>query len=296
MTTTTTTMPKLNPKDKPKKSRKNKGKKKNRMNRYSATTADRHVLYQEAVQSPEAELEFIKREYKKKFGRKPASLREDFCGTALLCCDWVKDRKQNTAIGVDIDADVLQWSRENNLAQLNDDQIERATLLCEDVLTADTKPVDVLVAFNFSYFLFMTRKDLLTYFRSTMQHLNADGMFILDCYGGYEAQDTVEEERPCNGFSYIWEQADFNPITHQTTCYIHFEFPDDTKMRRAFEYTWRLWTLPEIREILEEVGYRDVTVFWEGTDPETDEGDGEFKPTTTGEICPGWVAYIIAMR
>jgi len=259
----------------------------------SARTADRHELYQEAVQCPEAEVAFIDRIYKKYFNRLPESLREDFCGTALLCCEWVKRRKTNRAVGVDLDPEVLQWGRDHNLANLKDHHRERLELVEENVLTARTEPVDVLVAFNFSYFLFMTRKELLDYFRAVKEHMKEESLFMLDCYGGYEAQDVVEEERPCDGFAYVWDQADFNPITHETTCHIHFEFPDKTSMKKAFSYTWRLWSLPEIRDILEEVGFGDIVIYWEGTDPETEEGDGNFKPTTKGEVCPGWVAYIV---
>ena len=41
-----------------------------------------------------------------------------------------------------------------------------------------------------------------------------------------------------------------NPITHATTCHIHFKFPDGSKLKKAFTYEWRLWTAPEIRELL----------------------------------------------
>ena len=262
------------------------------MRRYTAKTADPHILYQEAVQSPEAEVRFLNRIFKKKFGRKPASLREDFGGTALLCCEWVKSGKETTAIGVDLDPAVLQWGRDNNLASLKDAQRERVQLVESNVLTAETEPVDVLVAFNFSYFLFQKRAEMLEYYRAVYRHLKKDGMFVLDCYGGYEAQDVVEEERACDGFSYVWDQSTFNPVTGETTCYIHFHFSDDSSLKRAFTYTWRLWTLPEIREMLEEVGFKDITVYWEGTDADTDEGNGVFRPTMVGEVCPGWIAYI----
>jgi len=268
-----------------------KGKKGRRL---SAKTADPHVLYQDAVQCPEAEVKFISRVFKKIYGRKPETVREDFCGTAYFCCEWVKDRNTNRAIGVDLDESVLKWGIEHNLNGLKDGQRARVELVHSNVLTAETEPVDVLIAFNFSYFLLMKRKEMIEYYRAARRHLKSEGLFILDCYGGYEAQDVLEEERACNGFSYVWDQADFNPITHETTCHIHFHFPDNTSMKRAFTYTWRLWTLPEIREMLEEAGFKDITVYWEGTDSETEEGNGVFKPTMKGEVCPGWIAYIVS--
>ena len=39
-------------------------------------------------------------------------LREDFCGTFLHCCEWVSFHEGNTAVGVDNDAAVLEWGRE----------------------------------------------------------------------------------------------------------------------------------------------------------------------------------------
>ena len=46
-----------------------------------------------------------------------------------------------------------------------------------------------------------------------------------------------------------------------------------------------MWSLPEIREILKEVGFKESHVYWEGTD-EDGEGDGVF--TRTGD----WVKIV----
>ena len=88
----------------------------------------------------------------------------------------------------------------------------------------------------------------------------------------------IEEERECDGFTYIWEQASFNPIDGMMDCHIHFTFPDGSRMDRAFSYRWRLWTLPELREMLAEAGFRDIVVYWEGTDEDANEGNGIFEP------------------
>ena len=91
----------------------------------TAKTADRHILYQRSVQEPSAELDFIDRVYKLLYERKAESLREDFCGTALLCAAWVKSRKERTATGVDIDPKVLAWGKEHNVAPLSDEERQR---------------------------------------------------------------------------------------------------------------------------------------------------------------------------
>jgi hypothetical protein len=149
---------------------------------------------------------------------------------------------------------------------------------------------------NFSYYLFLSREDLLEYFRSVRDGLVEDGIFFLDAYGGYDAPRDIVEERECEGFTYIWEQERFNPIDGTMSCHIHFEFPDRSRLDRAFSYHWRLWTLPEIRELLEEAGFGDVEVYWEGTDEESNEGNGIYEPATVGDADPGWICYVVAQR
>ena len=48
--------------------------------------------------------------------------------------------------------------------------------------------------------------------------------------------------------------------------HIHFEFTNGSRLKRAFTYEWRLWTLPEIRELLGEAGFSRSTVYWEDRD------------------------------
>ena len=261
-----------------------------------AAHADRHYLYQESVQDTEAEIDFIEETWAALRERPAELLREDFCGTANTACEWVRRDPLHHAIGIDLDAEVLEWGRINNLAQLESRQRSRILLLREDVLYASTEPMDIVLAMNFSYYLFLTRSSMLNYFRCVRESMVDDGIFFLDAYGGYDALREIEEERECEGFTYIWEQASFNPIDGTMTCHIHYEFPDRSRIDRAFSYHWRLWTLPEIRELLEEAGFSDVTVYWEGTDEKTNEGDGIYKPSEIGDADPGWVCYVVAQR
>ncbi len=46
----------------------------------------------------------------------------------------------------------------------------------------------------------------------------------------------------------------------ETLCHIDFKFEDGSVQKRAFSYDWRLWILPEIREVLAEAGFRRSTV------------------------------------
>ena len=72
-----------------------------------AERADRHILYQHSVQAPDFEVEFFEDRYKELRGKKPKSMREDFCGTALLSVEWCKAHPKRTALGVDLCQDTL---------------------------------------------------------------------------------------------------------------------------------------------------------------------------------------------
>lgn len=262
----------------------------------TAETSDRHELYEKSVQEPHAECELIDQVWKEQRGRKCQSIREDFCGTAVVCGEWVKRRKKNTAVGVDLDAEVLDWGRKRVQKRLNSDQRRRMRLIEDNVLTVRTEPVDSVLAMNFSYYIFQHRDELRGYFQRAREALVEDGLLLIDAYGGSDSFLEMEEERDLDGFTYIWDQHHYNPITGQAVNHIHFRFPDSTEMRKAFTYKWRLWTLPEIRELLREAGFRKVVVYWEGTDEETEEGNGEWAVSTRGEACPGWVAYLVGIK
>jgi len=172
----------------------------------------------------------------------------------------------------------------------------RVTLLNENVLQAVTPPQDVVLAMNFSYWIFKTRDALRDYFKATLAALGEDGVFLLDCFGGYDAFRVLKERRELKGFTYVWDQASYNPVTGDLRCHIHYEFPDRSLLRKAFTYDWRLWTLPEIREVLAEAGFARTVVYWQGWDDESDEGDGDYQPVETADADAGWIAYVAALR
>jgi SAM-dependent methyltransferase len=259
-----------------------------------AEQADKHELYESAVQNVVEECKFVSKTFNKIRGRKALSLREDFCGTASAACQWSRLGPKHTAIGVDIDEDVLAWGRKHRHSRLNDDQKSRVTLLNANVLSADTGKVDIVSAFNFSYWIFQTRSDMLAYFRKIHATLKDDGIFFLDAFGGSEAFEEMKEKTKHDRFTYIWEQASYSPVSGEIQCHIHFKFPDKSKLQKAFSYIWRLWTLPELTELLTEAGFK-ATVYWEGTDKDG-EGNGVFEPDARGEADAGWIAYIVAEK
>ena len=260
-----------------------------------ASMADVHALYQQAVQCVEAEIDFVDETFKKLRRRKAKYLREDFCGTANAACEWVRRRRTNRAVAVDLDAEVLEWGRAHNVEPLGA-AASRLELVNADVRDVDRAGMDAVLAMNFSYWVLHTRAELRRYFEKVRAALVKDGIFFLDAYGGYDAFREMKETTENDGFTYIWDQASYDPITGRNRCHIHFRFPDGSRIKDAFVYEWRLWTLPEIREILQEAGFHDVTVYWQGTDAETGEGDGKFTPAEHGEADAGWITYITALK
>ncbi len=272
----------------------------NRRKRRKPTRAqqvDKYALYLKSVQEPEFEVGFFDRVYRKQFGEHPAVLREDFCGTAAVCCEWVKSKPYRRAVGVDLDAEPLAWSRGHLLGELTEEQRRRVELRQEDVRTVSPDKADVIAAQNFSFFLFKTREELRKYFEFTLANLADRGVLVLDMMGGSEVfLEEHEDVSRKDGFKYIWEQARFDPITHDAKFYIHFKFKDGSRLDRAFRYDWRIWTIPEVRELLAEAGYDETLVYWEGTDPETGEGDSVFRPRRHAPADPAWIAYLAAVK
>jgi hypothetical protein len=278
--------------------KKNKKKKKPaRPRRTRASTADRYDMYQQAVQAPDVDVVFFDRVFREVHGQTATSLREDFCGTAAICCEWVKTESTRLAYGVDLDPEPLQWGRDHNLSELDPSQQARVQLLEADVRSADVPPCDVVAAQNFSYCVFKTRDELRTYFERARAGLSDHGVFIVDLFGGYESmEDDREEITEYDDFDYVWDQHRFDPVTHFGTYKIHFRFKDRSRMDDAFVYDWRLWTIPEVREVMLEAGFDEAHVYWEETDPKSGEGNGNYVRTESGECDPAWNAYIVGVR
>jgi cyclopropane fatty-acyl-phospholipid synthase-like methyltransferase len=258
----------------------------------SASTADKYELYQRSVQEPEADIDFIDRVFRREYGRPPVSVREDFCGTAYFSSEWVKSASDRTALGIDLDTEPLDWGRRNNLAPLGSGAA-RVTLLNADVMEVTEPKVDVVAVFNFSHCYIQQRSEMLRYFRTVKIALHQEGLLVLDVQGGPESLEKVKEPRSFQGFTYIWDQGPVDAVTQRTIRYIHFRFPDRTVLRQAFTYDWRLWSLPELKEIMEDAGFRRSDVYWETFDKDGD-GTGIYRKVKKAYHVTSWVAYLVA--
>jgi len=231
--------------------------------------------------------------FKKFHGRLPQSLREDFCGTAAISCEWVRRDPNATAIGIDLDPEPISMGKERHWSKLSPKARARMQYIEGNVLDDRSQRVDVACAFNFSYFIFKTRPQLLNYFKQVRKGLNKQGIFFVDLFGGPESQTVLEEFRKVNkNLTYYWDCQTFNPISAECTFAIHFK-DGKHKHLNVFTYDWRLWTLAELRDLLNEAGFSKTVAFWEG-DGEDGTGDGIYTPSEVAENSEAWVAYIAA--
>ncbi len=266
--------------------------------RTRAAQADPQDLYQRSVQRPAADVALFDRLYRDAYGRRPLRLREDFCGGGLVACEWVRSRRDRTAVGVDLDARVLAWGEARNVAALPEPARSRVRLLRGDVRALATPPADVVAAGNFSFFTFKTRPDLRAYFEAARRHLADEGVLVLDVLGGAESylEDREEVRRMRGGFTYVWDQQRYDPVTGHARFAIHFRFPDGSERRDAFTYDWRMWSIPEIGELLLEAGFRRFEVYWEGTERDTRKGNGVFRRVAHAPADPCWLALVAGIR
>lgn len=262
-------------------------------NKVKELTLDmKYNFYENSVQNVEGEVDNITKIFKENCDYEPRLLREDFCGTGMLACEWVKQSKEHTAIGIDLDPEPIKIGKERHWSKLSPEEQKRVTYVEGNVLDAHQK-ADMIVAFNFSYFIFKKRKQLVEYFSAVRKGLKKDGLFLIDLFGGPECQTLLEEETEYNKFSYYWDCQKFNPITNECLYAIHFKPKGGKKFKNVFTYDWRMWSLPELREILEDAGFSKTVAYWEGEDEDGD-GDGNFFKAEEAENCESWVTYIAA--
>lgn len=271
-----------------------------------ADVADRYALYRASVQDPEHEVSMFRRLYKDAYGRWPLTLREDFCAAFAVCCEWVERDPAATAVGVDLDPEPLAYGKTHYLPKLDEDEQSRVKLLQQDVMECTVK-AEVIAAQNYSFFCFKKREEVLRYFKSVHKNLAKEGIFVFDMMGGaafYEndvrearkvARKTPEAKKTLPPFKYEWHQVHFEPITANALFHIHFSFPDGSRMDEAFTYDWRLWTLPELLELLTEAGFSESHVYWE-TEDEDGDPSGNYRRAKEGRPDPAWLCYVVGVR
>ncbi len=264
------------------------------MSSHQPDLPSRYLLYQLAVQAPREDAALFARWFRRATGRPLQILREDFCGTAAIACAFVAGGRgeqggKRRAIGVDHDAPTLAWGAQHNQSQLPASARSRVQLHCQDVHAIRTPKSDLIVALNFSYCVFHERTELLHYLRHCRSALRPGGAVLLDVFGGGLAHRPFSERINRGAFVHVWEQRSFDPITHRVDCRIHFEVRG-TRMENAFVYDWRMWTVPELVDLLGEAGFKTTEVLWH------DAERGAFRRKTRAPSDPHWLAYVTGRR
>lgn len=266
----------------------------------SKVILDKHALYLASVQDPLNDVLRVSKIFNTIFNKEAISFREDFSGTFALSCCWVQSSSKRMALSIDIDKETIEYGIENYLSNLSEDEQNRLTPRVSDALVT-TDNVDIIATFNFSCCLLHERKALLKYFKHAYSSLNDEGMIILDIFGGSDSEIPEVQERDIDNHDYIapflfeFERKDFNPISRIANYGIHFKYNSGEEMIDAFTYEFRMWSITEIRDLLEEAGFSSSKVFWEDCDSEG-YGNGNFYETESEENSVNWNAYIVGIK
>lgn len=176
---------------------------------------------------------------------------------------------------------------------------ERVKLICKDVLQLDesgkdTGKSDIICAYNFSVCYLFSRQDLVKYFKICRGTLKQEGLFFCDIFGGEIAcKPNIRRRDLSNGVKYEFEQIDFCPITNHSHFQMSFKFPDGSKIKEAFTYDWRIWSISEIRDCMMDAGF-SRTVVWFLDESEGAE-EATFEPMVETYQRESWHSFIVGV-
>lgn len=260
------------------------------------------MLYERCVSQPVPMARFLRAAH----GGRPRILGEDFSGSGALARAWANLDPRCRSIAVDQDAKALRVL--THLA--GDAPVEPVRA---DVLAVRSR-VDILTCTNFPIMYWHTREALVKYLRRARQRLNPRGILVCDLYGGSDAMTTGRYTQMLKGddgerIEYTWEQCEANPLTGRVRNAIHFRVtprtrgkdrsprPRPVEYRSAFEYDWRLWSIPELRDAMHEAGFARVEIYARLGDALDQHGKVLVSPTTDPSDLPDpWVVYVVARR
>jgi SAM-dependent methyltransferase len=234
----------------------------------------RHELYQKSVQNPKREVEFYRKIYRMIFKTIPTNFREDFCGTGRLSCEWVKNNVYNTAVGLDLDEETVKWGIENNINNLPSGS-ERIELIIQNVLVPfdNNKKFDVICSMNYSHYLLSKRKDLIQYFTNVRANIHK-GLFVIDFFGGSHIYEEHQHQNQSDYYEFRNEQI--NILNNILVCTLNFKTKDN-KSETLFTYPFRIYSLIELKEALEEAGFNKFKIFIKDVSDDEENTFHEYK-------------------
>eukprot|EP00753_Platysulcus_tardus_P010823 PLAT3082.1.p3 GENE.PLAT3082.1~~PLAT3082.1.p3 ORF type:complete len:297 (+),score=109.09 PLAT3082.1:12-902(+) len=253
-------------------------------------------LYERAVnRKPGPCISFVEKAYATADASTPLRrLREDFAGSSVYAAEFVRRDIRRSALAVDLDGGTLGWADKHTRAKIGDAG-SRLRLHCGNVLDdvplagpstgsddeGDDRPwkADVVLAVNYAFNFLHSRKLLLEYLRLTVARLAPGGCLVADEFGGTQAGAKLHAECSLgDGDVYHWLQKPQQLLTgHMYTKMMFSKLADEhdagdegsgggeSALRLAFSYSWRLWTIAELREAILESGFVKVDVWWSAT-------------------------------
>jgi predicted O-methyltransferase YrrM len=232
----------------------------------------RYDLYELAAQAPEAEARFLRAVH----GNNPIVLAEDFSGPCGIARAWLALDPHHTAICTDRDPEPLDHARRCAERDLGPDALRRIEFQNRDVLEAGGR-ADAIASLNFAMGELHTRAALLTYLRHALARLHPRGILVCDTYAGPDALVPGSYDQRIDTahgvLHYTWRQVDADPLTHRVRNAMDFRLPDGSRMRDAFTYDWRLWSIPELRDACREAGFHRTQVYTALAHAHTESGD-----------------------
>jgi hypothetical protein len=267
---------------------------------------DKFLLYELAVTNAQPLARFFDGLVDDPRPRAPLLLAEDFSGAAALARAWCALSPRHHALAIDRDARVL--ARCPNTPRL-------ATIARDARSPAhrDSPRAHIIAATNFPIGYWHSRRDLLTYLRAARSRLRPKGLLACDVYGGSDAMTpsttrvrvrVPPEHRArlgCSSFIYEWRQVSGDRATNLVHNAIDFASiagaRPSWRIRGAFAYHWRLWSIPELRDAMLEAGFARVDVYDRLGHAIDQHGRVHATPLREGEpLDDPYVAYVIARR
>ena len=218
----------------------------------------------------------------------------------MISCEWVKSHSRRTAVGLDLDPEPLAYGKKNSFSKLKPDEKKRVKILQQDVCVTTKQKFDVIGACNFSFFIFKEREQMKRYFKAALKSLNKDGILVLEMAGGPGFIQKGREQKTytvkgLGKYTYYWDQQAYDPTTHHGLYAIHFKDSKGVMHKNEFVYDWRVWTPPELKELMIECGFKDACVYWEAMDKKGN-GTGEYVKVEEGDNAFAWIAFVVGSR
>lgn len=247
-------------------------------------------LYESSVQSVKKEVEFFRKIFRMLYNKVPETFREDFCMTGRLSSEWVKLSVMNKAVGLDIDQSAIDYGIANN--NDNTDRIQLYNLNVLDEYKSDfIINFDIVCSLNYSHFLLTKRLELVKYLKNVRKVI-LKGIYVIDVFGGSHIYTEHKYQHSDNDI-YEFHGTAMNILNNRSLSRLTYKIKKN-KYKELFRCDFRIYSLIELREALEEAGFNKFKLFIKEIHDNEDDDyaeyeeidfDSEFFPTTERYTC-----------